>query len=38
MHQILPWWILGAPIVLALMDWALTPKVRTRSSADTTRR
>ena len=32
MYQFLPWWILGAPVVLALIDWARTPKVRTRST------
>ncbi len=28
MYRFLPWWILGAPLVLALIDWMRTPKVR----------
>jgi hypothetical protein len=38
MHRLLPWWILLAPIVLALIDLARTPKVRRRNAADTTSR
>lgn len=28
MYRLLPWWILGAPLVLALIDLMRTPKVR----------
>jgi hypothetical protein len=28
MYQLLPWWILGAPLLLALMDWMRTPRPR----------
>jgi len=28
MYHLLPWWILGAPMVLALLDLMRTPKVR----------
>lgn len=28
MYRLLPWWILGAPLVLALADWMRTPKPR----------
>lgn len=37
MYKLLPWWILGAPIVLALIDLARTPKVRIRRTPDGTR-
>jgi hypothetical protein len=28
MHRLLPWWILGAPLLLAIVDWMRTPKPR----------
>jgi hypothetical protein len=28
MYRFLPWWILIAPLVLAVIDWMRTPKVR----------
>jgi hypothetical protein len=28
MYRLLPWWILGAPLLLAVLDWLRTPKVR----------
>lgn len=31
MYKLLPWWILLAPVVLALLDLARTPKVRAKS-------
>ncbi len=37
MFKFLPWWILGAPVLLALIDLARTPKVRSRAAADSTR-
>lgn len=30
----IPIWILGAPLVLALVDWARTPKTSTSASWD----
>lgn len=32
MYRLLPWWILGAPLVFALLDWMRTPKVRRQST------
>ncbi len=34
MQRFLPFWILGAPLVLALIDWARTPKVSKARYAD----
>ena len=28
MYRLLPWWIMGAPVVLAVIDWMRTPKPR----------
>lgn len=38
MGYLLPAWIIGAPLVLAIIDWISTPRVRgTYGSATTTR-
>jgi hypothetical protein len=34
MYQLLPWWIMGAPMVLALLDLMRTPKVQWRGGSN----